>query len=371
MSFFTVLNWVGLLLATLIALIALYVRRQYKYWKTNGIPHPAVEFPYGNIKGALTTEHISDILNRFYQEFKGTGPFVGFFFLLRRTVLAVDIEFIKKVLVKDFQYFENRGFYYNEHDEPLSGHLFNIDVPKWRKLRSKLTPTFTSGKMKFMFPTITQVANHFRDVLGKCVDETTEPLEMKELLGRFTVDVIGSTAFGIECKCLDDPTAQFLRMGQRIFKEPRHHPLFIFSVDAFPHIGRMLGIKGLPDEVSSFFMNIVRQTVEYREQNQIERNDFMDLLIKLKNPKKILENDDPLTLEEVSAQAFVFFLAGFETSSTTMTFALHELGSNELLQDKLRDEIEMVLQRHDGELTYEAMLDMVYLDQVINGMLLR
>lgn len=63
----------------------------------------------------------------------------------------------------------------------------------------------------------------------------------------------------------------------------------------------------------------------------------------------------------------MFFIAGFETSSTTMTFSLYELASNQNIQNKLRNEIETVIQRYDGKLTYEAIMDMPYLDQVING----
>lgn len=357
-----------LLLISVVLLAVFYVRHQYKHWKNHGIPYgQPIHFPFGNLKGVMETEHMSDILGRFYTQYKGSGPFVGCFMLLRRTILAVDIEFVKKVLVKDFQYFQNRGVFYNERDDPLSAHLFSIDSTIWRKLRSKLTPTFTSGKMKYMYGTITNVADHFREVLAQHVDEAAGPLEMKELLGRFTIDVIGTTAFGIECKSLDDPSTQFLCMGRKVLKEPRNHPLLEFTINCAPNLARAFGFKELPDDVGAFFMNIVRQTVEYREQNNVERNDFMDLLIKLKNEKKH-DDDELLTLNEVSAQAFVFFLAGFETSATTMTFVLYELAANPLIQARVRDEIEAVLQRYDGDFSYEAMLDMPYLEQVINGM---
>lgn len=58
----------------------------------------------------------------------------------------------------------------------------------------------------------------------------------------------------------------------------------------------------------------------------------------------------------------------FETSSTTLTFVLYELAVNPDVQETLRDDIKTVLSRHGNELNYEAMLDMKYLQMVIDGM---
>lgn len=67
----------------------------------------------------------------------------------------------------------------------------------------------------------------------------------------------------------------------------------------------------------------------------------MDILIKLKNQERIEndENSGPISVHEIAAQGFIFFLAGFETSSTTMTFALYELAMNQELQDRARIEM--------------------------------
>lgn len=58
---------------------------------------------------------------------------------------------------------------------------------------------------------------------------------------------------------------------------------------------------------------------------------------------------------------------GFETSATTMHFALYELSVNPDIQDKVRKEINTVLENHHGELTYEALMEMTYLRQVLDG----
>jgi len=70
----------------------------------------------------------------------------------------------------------------------------------------------------------------------------------------------------------------------------------------------------------------------------------------------------------ITAQAFVFFVAGFETSSTTMSHALYELAINQQVQDKLREEIDQECASHGSNLTYENVKKMNYLDKVFKGM---
>lgn len=72
-------------------------------------------------------------------------------------------------------------------------------------------------------------------------------------------------------------------------------------------------------------------------------------------------------MDEICAQSLLFFLAGFETSSTTMTFALYELAIHQDIQDKVRKEIEEVLAKYEGRVTYDSLSELKYLTQVIDG----
>jgi cytochrome P450 family 6 len=74
-----------------------------------------------------------------------------------------------------------------------------------------------------------------------------------------------------------------------------------------------------------------------------------------------------VTMDVVAAQAFVFFLAGFETTSATMTFCLYEMALYPDIQERVRNEIDAVLERHGGNITYEAISELEYLDKVVSG----
>ncbi|KAM7344111.1 uncharacterized protein ACRADG_010943 [Cochliomyia hominivorax] len=361
----------GFLIICLFVILAygVYVLKQrYKYWQNLGIPCEEPSFIFGNITGVGTKRSFTDVWHEFYDKYKHTGPFVGFYWFFNPAVFVVDPALLKQILIKDFSKFVDRGFYVNEEDDPLSGMLFNLEGNKWRHMRNKLSPTFTSGKMKMMFPIIINISGEFVKVFDQAVKEN-DVIEVSDLMARFTTDVIGSCAFGLEMSSLKDPNNKFRMMGRKSIVEQRYGRLGIAFRNSFPNLARKLHMKDTLQDVEDFFMGIVKDTVRYREENNVKRNDFMDMLIDLKNNKLMKsENGEELTnltLEEIAAQAFVFLVAGFETSSTTMGFALYELAQHQDIQQKAREEVLEVLEKHNQEFTYEAMKEMVYLEQVL------
>lgn len=362
MDTLTILTCVIVLIPTL---IFLYFKKSFSYFRSNKIPHSAPAFPYGNVKGIGRTIHLGQIFRNCYEQFKSVDKICGIYIFSQPVHVLCDLDVIKDVLVKDFNKFQDRGFYHNEKDDPLSGHLVALSGERWKKVRTQMTPTFTSGKMKFMYPTIVEVTNRFKDYLQNSI-KINDEIEMKDILARYTMDVIGTVAFGIECNSLKDPNSEFRQMSRSALEKPRHNPAFVSLMNTMPAVARFLRLKQIRDDVSEFFLGVVHDTIRYREMERIERSDFMDLMIKLKRDETSA-NTNGLTMNEIAAQAFVFFIAGFETSSLTMVFTLYELALNMDIQTKARSEIENTLNKHDGQFSYEAMMDMPYIDQIING----
>lgn len=352
------------LIVTIIILILIWLtHHQYSFWKKCKIVYVNPQFPFGNLKGVGSEEHIMNRLHTFYNKYKNKTPIVGIYFFLKPIALAMDQDLLKHIFIKDAHNFNDRGIYYNEKDDPLSAHLFTIHGPKWRALRSKLTPTFTSGKMKFMFPTIVEVLQRLELKIEMETEFNTD-IEIKDILARYTTDVIGSCAFGIECHTLNNQNAEFRNMGMKIFENPKYNFVQMLILMTFRDFATKIGIVPLHKDMTKFFTNVVVETMKYRKTNKVRRNDFLDLLIDIK--KNTENSENPLTLNEILAQAFVFFAAGFETSSTLLTFCLYELAVHQNIQQNARNHIDEVLKKHDGQLTYEAMMDMKYLDQILN-----
>nr|XP_040224220.2 cytochrome P450 6a22-like [Anopheles coluzzii] len=353
-----------------LTLLYLYLKQHYRHWANRNLPQLEASFPLGNMKGVGSEIHFNDVLNEAYAKGKAqSAPLVGLYFMLKPILIVTELDMVKRILVKDFSSFHDRGLYVNERDDPLSGHLFALDGERWRYLRNKLSPTFTSGKIKLMFSTICEIGDEFLATVNRFV-ERDEPLDVKLLSQCFTCDVVGSCAFGLQCNSLKNGGSKLLEIGDKVFKPPAWRNMLVFALISFKKLAKRLRLPVLPGEVTSFFMPLVTETVADRERNSIERPDFLNLLIQLKNKGTVedetTEGLQKLTLDEVAAQAFVFFFAGFETSSTTLSFALFELANNPDIQERVRAEVLEKLQLHDGKITYDALKEMTYLDQVIN-----
>lgn len=365
---------VNVVIVILTLLLLLYVYYQYalNYWYRRTVPYVPGTFPFGSFTSSfIGSESFTQKINEFYRQFKAKGcDYVGLYITARKALLVLDPSLVKRILTTDFQYFHDRGVYHDETNDPLSAHLVALSGDQWKDLRQKLTPTFSSGKLKTMFHTVLQCAEQLSSTLAEecvCVDK---PVEMKDLAARYTTDVIGSCAFGIECNSLKNPEAQFRQIGRKVFLPSRTDVYKRAIIRASPWLAKKLKIKVTNSEVSKFFIGAVKETVEYRIKNNISRGDFLQLLIGLMNKEddgigEKEHKENSLTMNQVAAQTFVFFLAGFETSASTMTFALYELAIHTDIQERVRTEITEVVKKYNDSITYDAIMEMHYTEKVL------
>jgi cytochrome P450 family 6 len=196
-------------------------------------------------------------------------------------------------------------------------------------------------------------------------------VETKDVANRFTVDIISAVAFGMESNTLNDEHKELIGIFKEIFGAEGPSLLYFAFLLSFPNLSKKLRLRQFSKNVEDFFINVVAGNISYREKNNEKRNDFLDMLIQLKNKGSIdgefSSETKKLTLNECLAQAFIFFFAGADTSSTAISFALTELAFNQDLQEKLRQEILDKTKDSNGELTYDNINEMTYLNQVVNG----
>jgi len=97
-----------------------WVKKRFSYFIDRGFESAPTSFPFGSLKGVCTKVTASEGIDVYYKQYKGKAPLVGLFFFFQPTIMPLDLELIKNVLVRDFASFHDRGFYYNKEDEPTS-----------------------------------------------------------------------------------------------------------------------------------------------------------------------------------------------------------------------------------------------------------
>ena len=305
---------VGILAVCVLAGVYVYFKVCFNYWKKRNVPFAKPTFPFGNLGDLLFLKaSVGHLFEKIYKELDGE-KYGGTYALTKPAFIFRDPDIIKNVLVKDFSSFHDRGFYMNEELEPLSGHLFLLPGMRWRNLRVKLSPTFTSGKMKMMFQTLVDCGIELGSILEKsAINE--EIIEIKDILARYSTDVIASCAFGIQCNCLKNPDAEFREWGRKVFEPSVRNSIITFMTMTVPRLLSVLNLGILDPKISKFFLNMVEETVNYRERNNITRKDFMHLLIQIKNKVKMDEDNETFeqkilgTLENSSSEEGMYIVS--------------------------------------------------------------
>lgn len=206
------------LILILLAVTFLFIRRQYTHWDHAGIPCLSAKFPYGNIKSVVSKER--SFGTAIYDIYKQTKePFLGIYLFFRPSILVNDPEIVKNILTRDFQHFHDRGTYCEPESDPMSGNLFALPGEAWKTLRNQLTPVFTSGKLKGMFPTLKTVGDELVKHM-KPLAEKNQEIDIRDLAGRYVIDCLASIAFGQDdVSSLKDPEHEFRTTGRRANKD--------------------------------------------------------------------------------------------------------------------------------------------------------
>ncbi|KAL7297660.1 hypothetical protein TKK_0009326 [Trichogramma kaykai] len=340
-----------------------YLTSNFDFWKKRGVVGPQPQALFGNFKDILFGKaHIALLVKKFYDAYPDE-PMIGMYAPRGKPILVLkDPDCIKDVLIKDFNVFSNRGLYVNKERDPLNQNLVNLEHERWRPLRNKLSPAFTSGKLREMFYLMTDCADHFeRYIVKNVVDRDT--IECRELAAKFTTQSIGVCAFGLDTKSLDDENSEFRKCGRELFETNFANVARRTLQEFMPKLYELLGPFKYSRAVL-FFARSTKETIDYRKKNGVRRNDFVDILMDIQAQPDKLKNID-FDEKFLAGQALVFFAAGFETSATTISNTFYELALNPDIQNKLRAEIQEEIKNNDGKLTYDGIKKMKYLDMVM------
>lgn len=202
---------------TIFGVIIYWLNRRQDYFKNLGIPYvPSIPL-LGSFGDAMfgKTGIYEQIVTLYNQPEVKDKPFFGIFVFHKPALMISDPELIKRITVKDFNSFTNRYSASETHD-PLEYYmLFSVKDVIWRFLRGKLSPFFTSGKLKSMYYLLDKASDNMVNFIQKRLgNENKVEVEVKELASLFSTDVIASCAFGVEANSLENPNGEFRVAGK-------------------------------------------------------------------------------------------------------------------------------------------------------------
>uniref|UniRef100_A0A3P9CKX7 Thromboxane-A synthase n=1 Tax=Maylandia zebra TaxID=106582 RepID=A0A3P9CKX7_9CICH len=381
-----------------LGLLYWYSVRPFSVLSRCGIKHPKPVPFFGNL--FMFQQGFFKPLNDLIKTY---GKVCGYYLGRRPVVVVADPDMLRQVLVKDFSSFPNRRV--RTLYRPISDCLLQLKNERWKRVRSVLTPSFSAAKMKEMVLLIKTAT----DALMKNLNvhaESGEAFDIHRYFGYFTMDVIASVAFATQVDSQNNPDDPFVQHAQIAFTNNFFRPILLLFF-AFPSIMAPLS-RFIPnkrrDKMSHFFINSIHKIIKQREEQPPERRDFLQLILDARATEECvsLEHFDTsndahetdvrnqqtqssgtvqengsqqepsvrcpqkkmMTEDEIVGQAFVFLLAGYETSSNTLAFTCYLLALHPECQLRVQKEVDDFYTRHDSP-DYTNVQELKYLDMVI------
>nr|UUB32654.1 cytochrome P450 CYP347D1 [Dendroctonus rhizophagus] len=343
------------LLYLAVVLVIFFIRRRFSYCERKGVPAPKAWSFFGNVLQSFTQKKtVGQIFREIYHTYD-TLPLVGAYRTNEPVLIVRDPELISQILVKDSHVFFNNDFSVDPKLDPMQGASpFVQKDQQWRTTRTMLSPGFTSGKMKRLFPLIVKVNQRLSKYLESQPNiELGHTVETQILCRRFTLDNVALAAFGIDGKCFESEESDFMRLANS-FIAPGSFALSMLQM--FPLISHLVSLKVIPEAVEGRLTQIITDSLEYRKKNKVIANDYLQFIAQLGD--KVGFN-----FAEISGHAATFFEDGYETSALVMSYLLFNLSRHQEVQDRLRAEIAQFEQQN--EIDYDHLAKMPYLNACI------
>ncbi|XP_072337059.1 cytochrome P450 3A8-like [Scyliorhinus torazame] len=360
-------TWI--LLLTFLLLLAWYSVLPFGLFKRLGVPGPR-PLPFIG-----TFLHYRKGMFGFDMEcYKKYGKIWGFYDGRQPILAILDPDLIKTILIKEFYtlFTNRRNFGLNG---PLTESILIVDGDHWKRIRSVLSPIFTSGKLKEMCPII----KHYAENLVKNAEKKAklnESADMKDIFGTYSMDVVTSTAFSVDVDSINNPNDPFISNIKKLVSFSFFNPILLLAVilPAVLPILEKLGFSFFPRDVTEFFMNVLTR-LKAKRQKGVHTNqvDFLQLMVdsqvtetsSRKQNDVSKSTDKALTDSEILAQAMTFIFAGYETTSNTLSYVAHNLATHPDVQKKLQQEIDEAFP-NKATPTYDRVMQLEYMEMVIS-----
>ncbi|CAH0380969.1 unnamed protein product [Bemisia tabaci] len=366
------------------ALIWIHLRDSINYWAKRGIPHiPAHRCLVLLLAEKFGWKHDMEMYCDMYNALEGHS-YGGAFEVLKPTIILRDPAMVNAWLVKGFSSFRDHhsGSAPDEEGENLTGELFALTGDRWRQVRSKLTPLFSPAKLKLMYETLKECTEELKDHLRQTVDDEAD-VEIKDVVSRHAMDVIGACALGVKCNAVKDPeNCVIMKVANRVLDVGWRSSVYFFLNLVHPRLPHLLGFSLRSPEVVAFMTSLTKDVMRMKKESEQPSQHFLRMLmdscelqeedihgsktISLQQELGAEQKESFKITEDYVAGVFASFLsAGLEPISIIVTCCFYELAHHPEIQDRIFNEIQTIKEGSGSDITFEDLKKLQYLEQVV------
>lgn len=329
-----------------------YLTWPYDYWKKQGVLTAKSLVPgFGNtLPMLLFRENLNFISDRIYKSCPTNASMIGMFHLRTPALIVRDPELVQTVFVKEFSNFNINLVHLDERrDWFFSKNPFYTMGDAWKKNRKLIINGMSQRKLKIMFESMQRVSTNFDEYLD-CISHTE--VELQDFCNRFIFELLFQVGFGIK------PKENLVLSVKEVFKSTWFRAVRQLLNFFIRGLANLTGISFAPIESQRFFGELAKNIIEkHKLEKRSKPQDFLHMA---------MDNSDDVNEDMVLTILTSLLPDGFDTTAVVGAVILYRLAWNQKAQEKLRKEIFDTLDACDQKLTYDALKDMVYLDNVIN-----
>jgi len=285
---------------------------------------------------------------------------VAYYRITSPVVLTIDKDIIQQIFTSQFSLFNTRmptdGTFALGKDLNTTLDQIN-DIHQWKRVRSTMAPGFSSKQLTEMLP-----------IINGCLDTLIEQLngldgaaiDAKVVSGKFAFDAIFQSAMSVDFnkECPDIHEFNNLPAVQHMIKafNPSGLGLLPTIVPGLANLLDALDIVIYEPKTVKWIGSFTRALIKGRDDDSGRAKDFLNLFAKSKiSEEEAKTATKGLTEHEIVGNVFILFAAGFETTATTIMWAMYELARDPELQTMMQEEAREVDATNYGDLTPDKM----------------
>ncbi|KAI9149679.1 hypothetical protein H9P43_009856 [Blastocladiella emersonii ATCC 22665] len=244
--------------------------------------------------------------------------------------------------------------------------LFLVTYHDWKRQRKVVNPAFRRGWSTTLFEAPTRALLAQLDKL----EAAGKPVVVDDWMQRVTLDALTQVALGTSFRTIEDPSGRMLSIYHRVIAGVMS-PKFVILAPVARMFAGFRDYARAVKEMNAYLLEVIDAKVTEMQRKKVlasaesvsdddgrDSRDLLELMIEA-------SEDGTFTREELRSNLFTFILAGHDTTSTALTFAIYLLGMHPEIQARARAEVLSVLPSPNACPTTEAQAKLVYLTRVI------